>query len=182
MRGLRDGVLVHRERSAVLRGSSVQRAAPMPRVSRRQEGRPRRELGWLRRRRQQLRRRRRVWRWLQRPTPRDVHHHMRQLWQGSSRSVPPDRQQARVLQRLLPPLGAAARSSDRPGGFGRRVSCYPDAAAFHGAAHGYRRLATSRAASIRARASASARVASATSTGSASACEASARSATLIRR
>ena len=55
---------------------------------------------------------------------RDVHHHVRQLWQGSSRPVPPDRHEARLLQRLLPALVRTALSIDRPGGFGRRVFRY----------------------------------------------------------
>ena len=109
LRRLQHRVRLHGERPAVLRRSPVQRAAPLSGLPRRQEGSPRRH-------RRRLRQRRR----LQRgggggysDRPREMFSDdLRQLRQGGSRPLPPDRHQARLLQRLLPPLGAKRSRTD----------------------------------------------------------------------
>jgi hypothetical protein len=90
LRGLQPGVRVYCERAAVLRRPTVQRAATLPLVPSRQEGRARR------RRRQQLLRRR-----LLKRTARDVQRNVLELRPRGPGPLPPERRKARLLQRLL---------------------------------------------------------------------------------
>jgi hypothetical protein len=95
LRRLQPGVLVHRERAAVLRRSTVQRAASLPVVPRSQEGR-----AWRQRWRRLLRRRSLRGRLFERPA-RDVQRNVLELRPRGPGSLPPQRREARLLQRVL---------------------------------------------------------------------------------